>query len=237
MDDTLTLSLTGVRVLEPATVAAAPAAKRMMISCGADVTKAETPGGNLLHPVGWGHSLPAQVDNNPLFHLVNTGKRMVMPDLKKPEGMVALGRILEFPELLSHLVTAMCRSGKAKCLSAKTEALMKTRPCVRREALFAANDIPSERLCHYSEVSHDPQALANDCFDTVSYSDGRTPAMPVPPIGFSDYVRRKTVPHASHGTRHPRRADGGGLYGRRAGRSRRSGRPGLIPLACLDKRT
>ena len=212
-----------------------------MVTCGADVTKAEAPGGDLLRPVGWEHSLPAQADSNPLFHLANTGKRMAVPDLKKPEGMAALARIPGLPELLSHPdladLTAIRRSGKAKRLSAKTEALIKTLPCVRREALFAANDIPSERLCHYSEVSHDPQALANDCFDTVSYSDGRTPAMPVPPIGFSDYVRRKTVPHASHGTRHPRRADGGGLYGRRAGRSRRSGRSGLIPLACLDKRT
>ncbi|MEA5142950.1 MAG: CoA transferase [Oscillibacter sp.] len=190
--------MTGVRVPKPATVVAAPAAEHVMVTCGADVTKAEAPGGDLLRPVGWEHSLPAQAGSSPLFHLANTGKRMVVPDLKKPEGMAALARIPGLSELLSHPdladLTAIRRSGKAKRLSAKTEALIKTLPCVRREALFAANDIPSECLCHYSEVSHDPQALANDCFDTVSCPHGRTPAMPVPPIGFSDYGRRKTVP-------------------------------------------
>ena len=374
MDDMHTLPLTGVRVLELATVVAAPAVGRMMATYGADVVKVEAPDGDLLRPLGWGHSLPAETDNNPLFDLFNTGKRMVVLDLKKPEGMDAfhrllsasdvfisniraqsllhlgldyetlkaryprlicahfsgfgrkgpdadrpgfdstafwlrtgpsqdwltpgafpmrpafafgdlatassflsgvlmalyarertgrgtlvetslqgsglwcsacavlnaqygkaypvprdepwdpfsdyyqcadgewlavmekeysrdkatLARILELPELLADPeladLTVMRQSGKVRKLSAKMEALMRTRPCAQWEALFDANDIPNERLRHYSEVSHDPQALANDCFDTVAYPDGKTPAMPVPPIGFSDYGRRKTVP-------------------------------------------
>jgi len=370
MESEQALPLSGVKVLELATVVAAPTVGRIMATYGADVIKVEPPNGDLLRPVGQGQFLPAEADNNPLFDLFNTGKRMVVLNLKKPEGMAAfhrllagsdvfvsniraqsllhlgldyetlkaryprlicahfsgfglkgpdverpgfdstafwlrtgpsqdwltpgafpmrpsfafgdlatassflsgvlmalyarehtghgtlvetslqgsgiwcsasailsaqygrdypvprdepwdpfsdyyqcadgewlavmekeysrdkatLARILGWPELLSDPeledLPAMRRSGKLPQLSRRMQALMKTRPCREWETLFDANDIPNERLRHYREIPQDRQALANGCFDRVAYPDGKTAALAVPPIGFSDYGRR-----------------------------------------------
>lgn len=88
------LPLEGVKVLELATVVAAPTAARIMATYGAHVIKVEAPNGDLLRPVGAGHQLPTEPDNNPLYDLFNSGKEMIALDLKKPEGMAIFHRLL-----------------------------------------------------------------------------------------------------------------------------------------------
>ncbi|NLU24049.1 MAG: CoA transferase [Clostridiales bacterium] len=373
MEQNTSLPLKGVRVLELSTVVAAPTVGRIMATYGADVIKVEPPNGDLLRPVGRGQYLPAEANNNPLFDLFNTGKKMVVLNLKKPAGMEAfhkllagsnvfisniraqslthlgldydtlkgkyprlicahfsgfglkgpdverpgfdstafwlrtgpsqdwltpgafpmrpafafgdlatassflsgilmalyargntghgtlvetslqgsgiwcsasavlnsqygkgypshrnepwdpfsdyyrcadgewlavmekeysrdkatLAKILDMPELITDPelldLPTMRQYGRLQGLSRKMEALMRTKPCAYWEQLFDANDIPNERLRHYRDVCHDEQALANDCFDYVTYPDGKTAAMPVPPIAFSDYARLPTA--------------------------------------------
>lgn len=373
------LPLTGVRVLELATVVAAPTAARIMADYGASVIKIEAPGGDLLRPVGMGHQLPAEADNNPLYDLFNSGKKMISVNLKSEEGMAVfhqllhesdvfvtnvrmrslekmgldyetlkekypqliyahfsgfgltgpdvdrpgfdstafwlrsgasqdwltpgafpvrpsfafgdlatanaflsgilmallgrqttghgtmistslhhsgiwcsasavlnsqygkqypadryapwdpfsdyyecadgewlavmekeysrdkatMARILDMPELLTdpRLVTlgTMRESGALAELSRKMEALMLTRPAHEWETLFDANDIPNERLRHYREIADDTQANANGVFDQVAYPDGKTAAMPTPPIHFSDFGRLSTKPAGTVG--------------------------------------
>jgi crotonobetainyl-CoA:carnitine CoA-transferase CaiB-like acyl-CoA transferase len=366
------LPLTGVKVLELATVVAAPTVGRIMASYGAEVVKVEGPGGDLLRPVGRGQSLPAEADNNPLFDLYNTGKRMISLNLKTLEGMevfhrllaqsdvlvsnirmqslvkmhldydalkeryprliyahfsgfglkgpdvnrpgfdatafwlrngpsqdwltpgsfpmrptfgfgdlatasaflsgilmalyarqttgrgtmvstslqasgiwcsaasilsaqygkeypadrhepwdpfsdlyqcadgqwlavmekeysrdkATISKIFDLPELLTDPdyldLPTMRQTGTLVKLSQKMEHIMLNKTCPEWEAILDANDIPNERLRHYSETSTDRQALANGCFDHVTYPDGKCPAMPVPPINFSSYGRRPT---------------------------------------------
>ena len=373
MNEKQALPLQGVRVLELATVVAAPTVGRMMASYGADVIKVEGHSGDLLRPVGKGHCLPAEDDNNPLFDLFNTGKKMIVLNLKTAEGMeafhrllrqsdvlisnirmqslekmqldyeslkarypkliyahfsgfglkgpdvnrpgfdstafwlrsgpsqdwltpgafpmrpsfafgdlatassflsgilmalyarestghgtlvstslqasgiwcsasavlsaqygkefpaernapwdpfsdyyecadgqwlavmekeysrgkAAIARVFGLPELLSDPdcadLTTMRESGALTVLSRKMEKIMRTKTCAAWEQILDANDIPNERLRHYSEIAGDEQANANECFDEVSYPDG-TAAMPVPPIRFSDYGRLPTAP-------------------------------------------
>lgn len=88
------LPLKGVKVLELATVVAAPTVARMMADYGADVIKIEAPNGDLLRSIGGGFLMPMEPDNNPLYDLCNSGKKMVSLDLKKPEGMAIFHRIL-----------------------------------------------------------------------------------------------------------------------------------------------
>lgn len=76
---------------------------------------------------------------------------------------------------------------------------MRTRPAQEWTALLDANDIPNERLRHYREIADDAQANANDVFDRLTYSDGKTAAMPTPPIRFSDFGRRETRPTGAIG--------------------------------------
>ena len=368
------LPLAGVRVLELATVVAAPTASRIMAAYGARVIKVEAPNGDLLRPLGTAHQLPAEDGNNPLFDLFNAGKELVSMDLKTTEGMTlfhrllarsdvfitnvrmrslekmglgyealkeayprliyahfsglgltgpdadrpgfdttafwlrsgacrdwltpgafpmrpafgfgdlatanaflsgilmallgrqatghgtmlstslqhsgiwcsasavvnsqygkeyptarhepwdpfsdyyecadgewlaivekeytrdkaVLARLFDMPELLSDprlsTLATMRQSGMRSGISRRMEALMRTRPAHEWAALLDANDIPNERLRHYREIADDPQANANDVFDRLTYPDGKTAALPTPPIRFSDFGRHETRP-------------------------------------------
>lgn len=86
--------LQGVKVLELATVVAAPTAARILSDFGAEVIKVEAPGGDLLRETGRGHAMPTEENNNPLFDMFNTNKKMVSLDLKNPEGMKVMRELL-----------------------------------------------------------------------------------------------------------------------------------------------
>lgn len=90
-----TLPLKGIKVIELATVVAAPTAGRLLADYGAEVIKIEAPdGGDVLRAVGEMHQLPAEEDNNPLFDVFNTGKRLISINLKSDEGREVFFRLL-----------------------------------------------------------------------------------------------------------------------------------------------
>ena len=92
----LQLPLSGIKVIELATVVAAPTAGRVLSDYGAEVIKIEMPpAGDLLRVTGRGHQLPTEPDNNPLFDLFNSGKKLTSINLKSPEGKEVLYKLLE----------------------------------------------------------------------------------------------------------------------------------------------
>ena len=89
------LPLEGVKVIELATVVAAPVAGRMLADYGAEVIKIETaPFGDPARIIGSNHSLPIENGNNPLFDQLNSGKRFISLNIKSEEGKEALFRLL-----------------------------------------------------------------------------------------------------------------------------------------------
>lgn len=82
--------LTGLRVLDIATIIAGPSAASLLADYGADVLKAELPG------VGDGaRGFPPHKDGKALWWKVtNRGKRFITLDLRKPEGAALLLRLL-----------------------------------------------------------------------------------------------------------------------------------------------
>lgn len=82
--------LAGLRVLDIATIIAAPSAAALLADYGADVVKIELPG------VGDGaRGFPPFKDGKPLWWKVtNRGKRFATLDLRKPEGAALLLRML-----------------------------------------------------------------------------------------------------------------------------------------------
>lgn len=86
--------LNGVRVVELATIVAAPSVGRTMAAYGAEVIKVETPAGDGLRPFGRGHCLPTEDGNSPLFDLYNSGKKFTSLDLKTEAGQEAFHRLL-----------------------------------------------------------------------------------------------------------------------------------------------
>lgn len=88
------LPLEGLKVVELATVVATPISARLLSDYGAEVIKVEAPRGDLLRMTGVWHMLPTEDDNNPLFDLCNSGKKMITVDMKTEEGMKIFHRLL-----------------------------------------------------------------------------------------------------------------------------------------------
>ncbi len=88
------LPLEGLKVVELATVVATPISARLLSDYGAEVIKVEAPRGDLLRMTGVWHMLPVEDDNNPLFDLCNTGKKMITVDMKTEEGMKIFHQLL-----------------------------------------------------------------------------------------------------------------------------------------------
>lgn len=88
------LPLSGYRVIELATVVAAPTAGRLLSDFGAEVIKIEPPAGDPLREIGGMHMLPADVGNNPMFDIFNAGKKLMSIDLKSAEGRQVLMELL-----------------------------------------------------------------------------------------------------------------------------------------------
>ncbi|MDD5822967.1 MAG: CaiB/BaiF CoA-transferase family protein [Firmicutes bacterium] len=90
------LPMKGLKVIELATVVAAPITGRILAEFGAEVIKIESPPyGDSARTIGLSHSLPIDEGNNPLFDQLNTGKRFVALNLKTEEGMEAFLKLLE----------------------------------------------------------------------------------------------------------------------------------------------
>ena len=82
--------LQGLRVLDIATIVAAPFAATLLADYGADVLKVEMPG------TGDGaRGFPPQQDGKPLWwKITNRGKRFVTLDMRKPDGAALLKRLV-----------------------------------------------------------------------------------------------------------------------------------------------
>ena len=86
--------LEGVKVVELATMMAAPSCARYLADWGADVIRIEQKKGDNYRTYPPVMGMPNAQDCNPLYDNVNAGKRGIVLDIKTPEGMEAMHRLL-----------------------------------------------------------------------------------------------------------------------------------------------
>lgn len=87
--------LAGITVIELATFVAAPYAARTMADWGADVIKIEPPKGDPMRMMGGLLNMPTDDEQeNPAYDQQNANKRGIVLNLKNPDGMAALHRLL-----------------------------------------------------------------------------------------------------------------------------------------------
>lgn len=89
------LPLNGVKVVELATVVAAPVASRMLCAYGAEVIKVESLRGDDMRVIGNIKGIPSDEETNPLFTLPNSGKEFVSINIKSEDGKAVLLKLLE----------------------------------------------------------------------------------------------------------------------------------------------
>lgn len=87
--------LKGIRVVDFTTHVAAPACTKIMADWGADVIKVEGAGGEAWRVYGESVDTPATDECNPLWQLENANKRGIGLNLKKPDGMEAMLKLIE----------------------------------------------------------------------------------------------------------------------------------------------
>ena len=93
-DETNYRPLEGVKVLELSTMVAAGSCGRMLADWGATVIKVEAESGDMFRNFPKTFLVPCTMDENPLFDNLNAGKRGIVLNLKTPEGMEAMHRLL-----------------------------------------------------------------------------------------------------------------------------------------------
>ena len=86
MTEQKSLPLEGVKVVEMATVVAAPTTARMLCAYGAEVIKVEGLEGDVMRVAGTHEFTPYEDDLNPLFTIHNSNKKFISLNYKTQEG-------------------------------------------------------------------------------------------------------------------------------------------------------
>lgn len=91
----MTRPLDGLRILDFSTTIAGPHCSRLLADMGADVVKIESPEGELMR------SRPVQRDGfSTMFGQLNAGKKSIVLDLKKPESIAAVKKLIATVDIL-----------------------------------------------------------------------------------------------------------------------------------------
>ncbi len=92
--------LSGVKVIELATMVSGPYCGKLLGDLGADVVKVESPRGDPARECGPFPKTGADREKSALFLYVNTSKRGIVLDVEKPEGLDVLKRLIKWADVL-----------------------------------------------------------------------------------------------------------------------------------------
>ncbi|CAN5681231.1 CoA transferase [soil metagenome] len=154
--------LQGIRVLDFSTTIAGPHCSRLMADMGAEVIKIESPEGDLMR------SRPVQRGGaGTMFGQLNAGKRSIVLDLKKPEAIAAVKRLVTVVDI----VVENYRPGVMKRLGLDYPELAKVNPKIIYGAISGYGQSgPGAGRPAYAPVIH-----ASTGYDMAhaSYQQGR----------------------------------------------------------------
>lgn len=98
------LPFAAIKVVECGEGISAAYGAKMLADVGAEVIKVEPPGGDLTRRRGPFPNDQPDPEKSGIFIYLNTNKRGVVADLKRPEGRELLGKLLENADILIHNV-------------------------------------------------------------------------------------------------------------------------------------
>ncbi len=157
----MTLPLAGTRVLDLSAVIMGPWATHLLGQYGAEVIKVEAPGGDIMRGADpCGHPGMA-----PIFQHTNRGKRSIVLDLKRPEGVTVALRLAARADILVHNI----RPAAATRLGLGWEAVRAVNPRIVYAALTGfGSDGPYGGRPAYDDLIQGASGLAA-MFDPPRY--------------------------------------------------------------------
>lgn len=186
--------LSGVKVVDLTTVVVGPICTRTLADYGAEVIKVEAPGGDLLRTMAQGSRNPGMSGK---FINFNRNKRSIVLDIKKPDGLAALHRLIEKADVFVSNVRpeALTRAGL------DFESLSKKNPKLIHCSILAFG----RGGRYYNRPAYDPivqslsgvagtleRATGEPRFVPMVMSDHTTGLIAAQCIGFALYRREKT---------------------------------------------
>jgi crotonobetainyl-CoA:carnitine CoA-transferase CaiB-like acyl-CoA transferase len=186
--------LSGVKVIDLTTVVVGPICARTLADYGADVIKIEAPGGDLLRTMAEGHR---NVGMSGKFINFNRNKRSIGIDIKKPEGLAALRKLIDQADVFVSNVRpeGLARAGLDHA------SLSKTNPRLIHCQILAFG----RGGRYYNRPAYDPviqslsgvagtiaRATGEPRFVPMVMSDHTSGLIAAQCIGFARYRREKT---------------------------------------------
>jgi crotonobetainyl-CoA:carnitine CoA-transferase CaiB-like acyl-CoA transferase len=186
--------LSGVKVIDLTTVVVGPICARTLADYGADVIKIEAPGGDLLRTMAEGHR---NVGMSGKFINFNRNKRSIGIDIKKPEGLAALRKLIDQADVFVSNVRpeGLARAGLDHA------SLSKTNPRLIYCQILAFG----RGGRYYNRPAYDPivqslsgvagtfaRAIGEPRFVPMVMSDHTSGLIAAQAIGFALYRREKT---------------------------------------------
>ena len=171
----MTAPLRGIRVIDLTVAAAGPFATTILAEQGADVIKVERPGsGDFMRSLGTVHNGVTGV-----FAGFNRGKRAVALDLKHPEGLALLHRLVATADVFVHNLRpgVDARIGvDAETLRAINDDLVYVSitgyglagPYAQRPAYDSVMQASSGVAAHQADASGQPQLIRNAVCDKMT---------------------------------------------------------------------
>ena len=160
--------LKGVKVVDFTLFVAGPACAKMLADWGADVIKVEPLNGEPFRKTGLGQGIPCDDDFNPCWNYLNSNKKGIAIDLKNPDGMELMLKLLKDADVF----VTNYRTGALDRLGLGYEDLSKLNP-----------GLVWAQINGYGDLGPDKD---NPGFDTIAFW-GRSGAM-------LDQVERETPP-------------------------------------------
>ncbi len=141
--------LEGVRVLDLTTMVAGPVATMMLADQGADVIKVESPGGDLMRHFSFGRK-----GMSASFLSCNRNKRSLAIDLKTPEGLEIVGKLIATADAMVHNF----RPGAADRIGLGEDAVRR----IRRDIIYVSVSGFGDSGPYANQRAYDPviQALS-----------------------------------------------------------------------------
>jgi crotonobetainyl-CoA:carnitine CoA-transferase CaiB-like acyl-CoA transferase len=178
------MPLSGLRVVELATIVAGPGCGRYLADFGADVVKVERPGGDTTREMGW-----RDPDDGVTFwwKLLGRNKRTITLDLKDHEDRAVLLALLDE----AHVLVENFRPGKLEALGLAPETLLGRNPglVITRVSGFG-QDGPYAHRAGFATL-----AEAMSGFAAVNGAADGGPTLP--PIALADEVTALTAAFAT----------------------------------------